>query len=439
MRSPSGNSWSPSCSAEPKESALNHPLDRHFRTNIFGICSVELLWGFGMPLVIESTFLQLFLRRLGASSFLIGLIPTLISAGIALSSPFSFSLTGHLERKRTAVILVHVFTALPVLAFGLILGFTGLRSSTLAVFLIAYALFSIGVGLLNPAWNNYLVKIFPEQRAIPAMAATMTAQSAAKLVGSLYLVRLVERYSFSARGSSLVFGLVGLLFLIGSFPFLFTVEQADRQASSASASSPRSLRSVLGNRRFLLFLGTELEYIALSGVIYFYANYATEYRGVSPALAAGLFVACNYLGGVLANVLLGWVNLCSLRNKYLLTKALALFGILLLVLLSAPWVFYLSSLLFGASRGTRMMLWAPAIKRLTGAVDVTLYFAISPILVLPLSIGLPLANGAFLDSFAYLGAWSYRIVFLAMALFSLGGIAFTLRVPWSVEPARERV
>jgi len=148
-------------------------------------------------------------------------------------------------------------------------------------------------------------------------------------------------------------------------------------------------------------------------------------------------VAFNYLGAVLANVLLGFVNLCSLRNKYLLTKALALLGILLLVFLSVPWVFYLSSLFFGASRGTRMMLWAPAIKRLTGAADATLYFAVSPILVLPLSIGLPLANGAFLDHFARLGAWSYRIVFLAMALFSLAGIAFTLRVPWSAEPSRE--
>ncbi len=438
MRSPSGNSWSLFCSAEPKESALNHPQDQHFRTNIFGICSVELFWGFGMPLVLESTFLQLFLRRLGASSFLIGLIPTLISAGIALSSPFSFSLTGHLERKRTAVILVHVFTALPVLAFGLVLGFTGFRSSTLAVFLTSYALFSIGVGLLNPAWNNYLVKIFPEQRAIPAMAAMMTAQSAARLFGSLYLVRVVARYSFSARGSSLVFGLVGLLFLIGSFPFLFTVEQAERRIPPASGGAPRPLGAVLGNRRFLLFLGTELEYVALSGVIYFYANYATEYRGVNPALAAGLFVACNYLGAVLANMLLGWVNFGSLRDKYLSTKVLALIGILLLALLSAPWVFYLASLLFGASRGTRMMLWAPAIKRLTGAADATLYFAVSPILVLPLSIGLPLANGAFLDHFVYLGAWSYRIMFLAMALFSLAGIAFTLRVPWNAEPSRER-
>ncbi|MCX7040292.1 MAG: hypothetical protein NT005_14310, partial [Spirochaetes bacterium] len=85
-----------------------HPLDHHFRRNVVGISFVEFLWGLGMPPVFESTFLQLFLRHLGASSLLIGLIPTLAAAGMAFSGLLSYSLTGHLERKRTAVILVHV-------------------------------------------------------------------------------------------------------------------------------------------------------------------------------------------------------------------------------------------------------------------------------------------------------------------------------------------
>ena len=170
---------------------------------------MELLWGLGMPVVIESTFLQLFLRNLGASSFLVGLLPTLLSAGVALFSLSSYSLTVRLARKRGAIIAVHVAAALPVLAFGLLLGAAGIRPSTLALFLAAYSLFSIAVGLILPAWQNYLVKIFSAARSIRAMALMMIMQSAAKLAGSLWLVRMVERYSFSATGSSLVFTLVG--------------------------------------------------------------------------------------------------------------------------------------------------------------------------------------------------------------------------------------
>jgi MFS family permease len=414
-------------------------LERQFRRNLIGISTVELLWGLGLPVVLESTFLQLFLRNLGASSLLIGLIPTMASAGVALSSLFSYFLTAHLERKRTAVVLVHLSAAVPVLAFGVILVFAGIRANTLTVFLVAYAFFSIGVGLMIPAWQNYLVKVFPEQRAIPAIAAMMIAQSAGRLAGSLFLVRIVERYSFSAQGASLVFSLVGLLFVIGSFPFLLTVEEAGPPALSPHREIMRSLAAVLRNRSFLLFLGTELEYFALTGVISFYANYATEFCGISPALASGLFVAFIYLGSVLANALLGWANLFSMRDKYLLAKSLALFGTLLLALYPAPWVFYLASLLIGISRGTRSMVYVPAVKRLSGVQDATLYFAVAPILVLPLSTALPLADGAFLDRFTHLGSWSYRIVFLAMAALSLGGTVFSFRVPWSGTPARKRV
>ena len=82
------------------------------------------------------------------------------------------------------------------------------------------------------------------------------------------------------------------------------------------------------------------------------------------------------------------------------------------------------------------MVFAPTVKRLSGASDATLYFAVAPILSLPFSTGLPLANGAFLDRFARLGGWSYRSMFLAMAGLSLAGMFFTLRVPWKGPPLR---
>jgi MFS family permease len=416
---------------ESGQSAQSSPsLDRHFLRNVSGISLVELLWGLGMPTVFDSTFLQLFLRHLGASGFLIGLIPTLSSAGVALSAIFSYTLTGHLERKKTAVVLIHAITSLPLLCFGVILGFTGTRASTLALFLILYAAFSISLGLILPAWQNYIVKIFSERNSVPAVSVMMICQSAARLVGSLFLVRVVERYSFSAAGASLVFTMVGLLFLVGSFPFVFTVESAGRAATIPSVAPGHrlSLRRVFRNRDFLFFLGTDVEYFALAGVIAFYAVYATEFCGVDPAFASGLFVTCSCLGGVFVNALLGWADLLSLRMKYLVTKSLATTGIVLLAFHSTLWVFLLTSFLIGASRGSRSMVFAPAVKRLSGQSDATLYFSVAPILVLPLSTGLPLLNGAFLDHFAGLGAWSYRIVFLAMAVLGVIGILFASRM-----------
>ena len=60
------------CGSEKEASGV---IDKYFKQNVFGISSVEFLWGLGLPVVIESTFLQLFLKSLGASSLAIGFIP----------------------------------------------------------------------------------------------------------------------------------------------------------------------------------------------------------------------------------------------------------------------------------------------------------------------------------------------------------------------------
>ena len=397
-------------------------MERYFRRNTVGISSVEFLWGMGMPVVVESTFLQLFLRNLGASNFLIGLIPTLFSGGVAVFSLFAGSLTGHVENKRPAVILVHVAASLPILTFGIVLRLTGFTSSILLVFYCCYALFSIGVGFILPVWQNYLVKIFIPQRSISALSVMWIAQSVAKIISSFLLLRIVERYSFSAAGSSMIFTAIGLLFFGGSFLFLITREKSQSGWPGASAGRAglfHGFGSVLRNRNFLLFLGTDLEYFALIGIISFYANFATEHCGIEPALVSGLFVAFIYLGGITANILLGWFQLLSLKNKFWVTKTLAVLAVPLICIFCKPWAFFLASYLFGASRSTRQLVYAPGVKRLSGQEDVTHYFAVAPLFTLPLSVGLPLVVGAVLDRLTFMGGWSYRSVFLAMALFSV--------------------
>ena len=419
-------------------------MDRYFRRNTIGISSVEFFWGLGMPVLVESTFLQLFLRNLGASNFLIGLIPTLFSGGVAVFSLFAGSLTGHVEHKRPVVILVHLAASLPILAFAVVLNLTGFTSSILLVFYCCYALFSIGVGFIFPVWQNYLVKIFIPQRSISALSVMWISQSVAKIISSYLLLRIVERYSFSAAGSAMIFTVIGLIFFGSSFLFLITREKSESSPGGVSAGRAglfHDFRAVLRNRNFLLFLGTDLEFFALIGIISFYANFATEHCGITPALVSGLFVAFIYLGGISVNVLLGWFQLLSLKNKYWITKVPAALAVLLIVFFCKPWAFLLASYLFGASRSTRMLVYAPSVKRLSGQEDATHYFAVAPLFTLPLSVGLPLLVGAVLDRLAFMGGDSYRIVFLGMAVLSAVSLIFLSRIdsaalqPESPDPA----
>jgi MFS family permease len=406
-------------------------VEQFFRRNTVGISGVEFFWGLGMPVVIESTFLQLLLRNLGASSFLIGLVPTLFSGGVALFSLVAGTLTGHLERKRPAVIIAHAAAALPLLGFGIVLAAFGFISSILLVFFSCYAMFSIGIGLTLPVWQNYLVKIFTENRSIPALAVMFTVQSIAKVLSSFFIMKLVERYSFSATGASIIFISVGCVLVGGSFMFLITREEEENGLPPAPMPRRGMLHAfpvVLRNRNFLTFLGTDLDFFALMGIISFYANFATEYCLIDPALASGLFVACNYFGGISTNILLGWFRLFSLKNKYWVTKVLALAAVPLVCFSSGLWSFLLASYLFGASRSTRMLVFPPAVKRLSGLADATQYFCTAPLLTLPLSVGIPLINGACLDRLAALGPWSYRLVFLAMGGLSALGLLFLSRV-----------
>jgi len=124
---------------------LNQTVDQKknefFTRNAAGSGGGEIFWGLGMPIVIESTFLQVFLRRLGASSLFVGLVPTFFFVGIAVFGLISGYLTGHQQNKRKALIITHVFAALPMSLFGVFFLITGTGPRTLPVFLVLYGFF----------------------------------------------------------------------------------------------------------------------------------------------------------------------------------------------------------------------------------------------------------------------------------------------------------
>jgi hypothetical protein len=393
--------------------------DQYYLQNVIGISGCEFLWGLGLPVVIESTFLQLFLKSLGASSFAIGLIPFFLFIGSSVFALLSSYLTSGLAYQRKAVIILHLVSGACLILFGISLFAFGRASHILIVFFSCYGIFSICIGMTLPVWLNFVVKIFSENKTVSGMAFMLIAQNVAKLVCSLFIVRYVEKFAFSSESSALAFITVGVLFVLGSAFFFMTRELPYSREAAATERKPffgytiESIRHILKNRNFLYFLAGDLEFIIVVTIISFYANYATTWCGIDVATAAGIFVGCIYCGSIFANISLGSMGFFSLKNKYIISKFFSLSAVTMLTFFCDYWSFYIASFLLGASRGTRMISFPPTVKKLSGLSDSTSYFAVGPILTLPFAICLPLGFGKFLDHFVWLQADAYRIIFAA--------------------------
>lgn len=410
----------------------NDPRDPHTLRNTAGLAAVEFSWGTGLPLIIDSTFLQLFLKNLGASSFAIGFIPALFFLGPALMGSVSGYLTAHLTYKKPAVIITHLAAASVWIFFGLYYLAAGNTDYTVAVVLGSYGLFTLVVGLMLPVWQNYVGRVFSPVKAVSAIAFIITAQTGAKIIGSFFILRTVEKYSFNPRASAVIFIIVGSIFLLGSLFFLVTREIIAGEAAAPYRGSfgihlRRSFGEVLANRNFLRYLGGNIEFFSVVAVLSFYANYAVHYRGVDPALAAGLFVMINYTMQLTMNIVFGWKNLMTLKNKCITSHFISLTG--LGILISGPGLpgFLVASACLGSSRAMRNLVYIPTIRRLAVKDDATDYFAAAPILTLPVSATLSLLSGKFLDILSPLGEWSYRIFFIGAVVMILISLRFIVK------------
>ncbi len=407
-------------------------LDRYYKRNVFGISSVEFIWGLGLPVVIESTFLQLFVKSIGGSSFAIGLIPTFFFAGSSFFTIFSSYLTSGMQYKRNITVILHLITGTALFSFGCILYLFGRIDQILILFFISYGIFSLSLGVTVPVWLNFLVHILSEEKSVSGIAYMHIAQNCAKLIGSFVLVKVVAEYAFSVQSSALVFIAVGILFIVGSFFFLITREVPDEDFETGKRRSffrhtLDSFKHMFKNRNYLYFLAGDFEFYVVVTVVSFYAAYATTYCGIDKAIAAGVFVACIYCGAITANFFLGTRGWLSLKNKYLFSVISSFSAIIILILFSSQQSFFIASILFGLARGSRMVSMAPTTKKLSGLADSTSYFALAPLVTLPFASGLPMAAGKFLDSYSYLEGDAYRIVFAFCALIIMVNFFFIMK------------
>ncbi len=407
---------------------MSSGIDRYYTRNATGIAAVEFFWGLGFPVIMESTFLQVFLKHLGASNFLIGLVPAMLMLGVSVFPLVSSYYCRNFAFQRSLVMNLHLVSSLSTLGFGLFLLFMTDPALILPAFFISYGIFSVCIGLTFPVWLNFLVKIFSVRKSLKGLSVMYMAQNLAKIIASIFILKMVETFSFSLVSAAWIFLVSGILFLIGSFFFLMTHEMPEPiqeipDSNGIIRHTKNTLKDILGNKRLLFFLVGDLDNYIVLTIMAFYANYAVQHFAIGAATATGLFVCAIYFGSILTNIALGTLDMLNLKTKFLSTKVMCMAMLLILIFFPGFWGFLLASLMMGFCRGVRGILYSPLIKRFSGRTDATSYFAVAPLLTLIFSVGYPLIFGLGLDWTSDLGSLSYKIMF--SIAFILTGITLT--------------
>lgn len=390
--------------------------DTYFKQNAISVAIVEFFWGLGFPVILESTFLQIFLKNLGASDFLIGLVPSILILGISIFPLLSSYLTRNHENKKKIVLYLHLVSSCSTLFFGIFLFFVKDAEMILPAFFISYVIFSLCLGLTLPVWLHFLVKIFSVKKNVQGLSIMYMAQNIAKVIASIFIIKVVEEFSFSLHSAAWIFLISGFCFLIGSLCFIFTKEVAPNEIhhflkDSFFQHTKDTIVEMIQNRNLIKYLIGDMDNYVMLTVLSFYANYATQYFGIKDSTAAGLFVCFIYAGSILSNLVLGTLNFMSLKNKFLSTKVLSLVTLAVLIYTPTFTGFLTASLLMGFCRGTRGIIYSPSVKRFCKRADTTGYFAVAPLLTILFGSGFPAFFGKMLDSFSYMGSTSYKIMF----------------------------
>lgn len=174
--------------------------ERNYRWN-FAVNLIEgaTFW-FGLSFISSSTIIALYVSKLTASPFLIGLVAVIAQASWFLPQLFTANLTEQLPRRKPIVINLGFF--LERLPLWLLVASAPLASYSAAlallVFFLAYAWHGLGAGMIAPAWQDLVARCFPVDRRGRFFGTAMFVGAATGAAGAMLSTWLLNTFPFPA-------------------------------------------------------------------------------------------------------------------------------------------------------------------------------------------------------------------------------------------------
>ncbi len=282
----------------------------HWKRNFAANFVDSLFFSLALAFVSTSTIVPLFIRQLGGSALVVGLIPALVQAGQMLPPLFAAPYIAPLERKLPFLLKMTLGERLPwpILALVCIVLAPAYPTAMLAITACLLAIFGLAGGICLPAWMDIVARVTPLRMRGKLFGWSGALSGLLGVGGGLAAERVLAAFAFpynfaacfAAASVCLLVSFLGL----AAIREPVAVERVPGLPVRAYFSQvPAMLRR---DRDFSIFIVVRI-LSALAGMaVAFVAVYATEQRGL-PASLAGRFTAVMLGTQVITTPLFGMI------------------------------------------------------------------------------------------------------------------------------------
>ncbi|GAC1536877.1 MAG: MFS transporter [Herpetosiphon sp.] len=284
-------------------SPLEH-WKRNFAANFLDVMFFSLALAFAS----NNTIIPLFIRQLGGSPLIVGLVPAIIQTGQMLPPLFAAPYVATLERKLPFLLKMTLGERLPwpILAVATILLAPRYPLAMLILAIVLLAIFGLSGGLCTPAWMDIVTRVTPMRMRGKLFGWSGSLSGLLGVGGGLAAERVLATfaypYSFAACFAA------ASVCMLASFIALLAIREPVSEEHTPLTSVRDYVRQLPGllrrDRDFSIFIVVRM-LAALAGMATaLVAIYATEQRGLPPSVV-GRFTAWMLGTQVLTTPLFG--------------------------------------------------------------------------------------------------------------------------------------
>ena len=366
---------------------------RNFAANFVDVAFFSLALAFAS----QTTIIPLYIRALGGSTLLIGLVPALIQTGFVLPPLFVAPFVGRLRRKLPYILLMTLGERLPWAILALATALLALQNpGALLVFaVVCLAVFGLAGGITMPAWMDLVTNVTPLRMRGKLFGYSSALGGLLGVLGGLAAEQVLADYPFPIN-YSLCF-LAAAVCMGVSYAALAAIRETEREQTAPAVTAGAYIRLIpallRADRDFSAFLGVRMLMAFGNMGAGFVSLYAATERGL-PESMAGLFTSWMLGAQVVTTPICGMVG--DRRGH----KGPLQFGVIcsgaamvLAALSTAPPGFYAVFALLGVSTGimfttalTMVVEFADEARRVT-------YIGLHGTLLAPATMLAPLLGG----------------------------------------------